>query len=155
MRCNRESQLVRLCNEFLGRSTTKMEDIHGMLANLLDFDATKILSLRPEDRTKALLCAQDYLPIGILFSNSSRFVSEGYLNRWVPQCPAGSWVTGLSESAEIVAGQGLRIHGRSVVGFWLPASKTRRTSFCLVNITNRLKKWWMIICCVTRFIRLA
>lgn len=62
----RDIQLIDVWNSLLGRSTTKPEDVHCKVANLLDFSAIEILKFPFEKRMKAMLCAQDRLLVVLI-----------------------------------------------------------------------------------------
>ncbi|KAH6676641.1 hypothetical protein B0J14DRAFT_690910 [Halenospora varia] len=69
--------------------TTMMDDIHGIFATLLDFHTEEILLLDRKERMKAILCAQESLPIRLLYNRNARRSTLGSLDRWVPDVPAG------------------------------------------------------------------
>jgi hypothetical protein len=66
------------------------KDLHGIFANLLDFHAEEIILLDPEQRMKAILCAQERLPLKLLYNGASRDLTAGPLDRWIPDFPKGS-----------------------------------------------------------------
>ena len=76
-------------NAFLGRSTTKPDDIHAILANMLDYSAKESLSLAPEQRLKALLYDLKFFPLCLLFNDVPRLRSNNPNERWVPAYPGG------------------------------------------------------------------
>lgn len=85
-------QLVRCWNELAVRTTTKREDIHVILANMLRLGAHTILQMeKPQDRMRALLNSLKYLPLS-LFLNSTipraKF-TDFHRDRWLPLYPAG------------------------------------------------------------------
>jgi hypothetical protein len=53
-------------NGFVGKTSSLPEDMHGILANLLDLDATEVLKLPIELRMKAIFNSLQSIPIGIL-----------------------------------------------------------------------------------------
>ena len=137
----RDIQLMRAWNALLGRSTSQPEDVIGIYANLLDFDAQEILALSvsPEERIKAIFSAQDTMPLALLFSQSSRIQSRNLFDRWVPNLP-GDCRVGLYPnlgSAEVIAGKGLKIHQlgskSTFVAFLLPAPNTGYTKVRMMN----------------------
>lgn len=85
-------ELVRCWNELTIRTTTKREDIHVILANLLRLGAHNILQMeKPQDRMRVILNSLKYLPLSF-FLNST--VPRGDLagnhrDRWLPLYPAG------------------------------------------------------------------
>ncbi len=73
------------------RSTSKMEDVHGILANVLDRSAEEVLSLPVEERMKAILRSYDGLPAGLIFSNAPKVKDSE--SRWVPLYPGSTRVS--------------------------------------------------------------
>ena len=74
-------------NNFLGRSTTKMEDLHRILGAMQDFKAADIRDIAVEDRMKAILKGHAMLPLALLYLAGSRVEDENSLNRWAPAFP--------------------------------------------------------------------
>lgn len=72
-------------NNLAERSTTKREDIHCILANMLGFSAGELLGLPYEERMKAILCTQTTLPLKLLFNPGPRI--QDLDNRWVLSYP--------------------------------------------------------------------
>lgn len=75
-------------NNLAQRSTTKKEDMHCILANMLGFSAGELLELPSEERMKAILCTQTTLPLNLLFNPGPRI--QDLDNRWVPTYPEES-----------------------------------------------------------------
>ena len=140
----RDLLLIDVWNSLLGRSTTKPEDVHCIVANLLDFSATEILKFPFEKRMKAMLCAQDRLPVDLICSQSPRVQSDEYLDRWGPTYPGGSQIHAYNLNmgfAEVQAGQGLRINlVASDLIIWVEGGIPRSPKFCLED-TNSGEKW--------------
>lgn len=76
---------ICIWNHLVSRSTSKMEDVNGILANTLDLNAAEVINLPPEQRMKAIFNSQDKLPAGLVF-NDARKVPDPY-SRWVPLYP--------------------------------------------------------------------
>lgn len=72
-------------NNLVQRSTTKKEDVHCILANMLGLSAGEVLALHYEERMKAILCTQAMLPLGLLFNEGPRV--QDVDNGWVPLYP--------------------------------------------------------------------
>ncbi len=70
-----------------GRSTTMPEDIHGIMANMLDINAREILSLPWDQRMKALLHGIGCLPYRILCDPIPRLKSGDRRERWISSPP--------------------------------------------------------------------
>jgi hypothetical protein len=82
-------QFQAVWNRFLGRFTTKPEDVHGILANMLDFSAKEILSLPSDQRMKALLYDQKLSPLCLLYNDVPRLQSDRPNECWVPAYSRG------------------------------------------------------------------
>ena len=151
---HRDLQLVKVWNQMVGRSTSNWEDAHGILANLLDFNAGTILKLPIRERMKALLCAQERLPLWFLFINIPRLVSEDEqlpseteLYRWVPPYVGGPKVSMWKLPrgyATIVSGEDAGLHVGShahVVGFLLSGEAHRHPVFYFLDTINHKRYW--------------
>ena len=144
----RSRQFIRVWNDLLGRSTTKFEDVHCILANLLDFKAAEILRLPRNSRMKAMLCAQKKLPLDLICGQSPRIKSDDGSDRWVPAYPGGfpiEW--NLNERSRdsdfllAVANEGLHyLPSDRVKVIWLDAGVPRLPRFC---VETEGEKWWI------------
>ena len=76
-------------NNFLGRTTSKLEDLHQILAGLEDIRFTSIQDLQVRDRMKAILKCHASLPIDLLFCSCDRMLEGDSLNAWAPEFPQG------------------------------------------------------------------
>ena len=72
---------MEVWNALLGRATTKPEDAHGIVANLLDYNAEEILLLDKKNKMKAIIYIEDRLPIELLYNGSARKLIDGPLDR--------------------------------------------------------------------------
>lgn len=135
---DRDIQLVMVWNTLLGRSTTKEEDIHTILANMLDFHATQVQGFERNERFKAMLCAYDRVPLEIIFSQACADMSTSTADkdRWVPPYPAGLALDPIESNlgfAEPRIGKGLSLcleGGKTNVAvYWLPVNTRRLVSF--------------------------
>ena len=148
-RSMRDQQFIQVWNDLLGRSTTKFEDVHCILANLLDFKAAEILRLPPNSRMKAMLCAQEKLPLNLICSQSPRIKSDDGSDQWVPAYPGGfpiEWNSNEEnrdcEFMRVIANEGLRYSpSEKVEVIWLDAGVPRLPRFCVE--TEGKKKWWI------------
>lgn len=77
-------------NNFLGRTTSKVEDLHQMLAVLEDMRGAKVRDLPVGDRMKAILKCHATLPIDLLFCKCERMRNDEAVNTWAPKLPEGS-----------------------------------------------------------------
>ena len=89
----RSCQFVSVWNALSGRTTTKTKDLHGIFANLLDFHAEEIILLDPKQRMKAILCAQECLPVKLLYNGATRDLIPGPFDRWIPDIPKGTFIS--------------------------------------------------------------
>ena len=76
-------------NNFQGRTTSKTEDIHQILAGMADVKAGALRAFALEDRMKAMIKCHASLPIDILFCASDRTDGDGLANAWAPNSPQG------------------------------------------------------------------
>jgi hypothetical protein len=74
-------------NNFLGRSTTKMEDLHLMLGVMRDFKSATIRDLPYKDHMKAILKGHVMLPVALLYAPGPRLQDDNSLHRWAPEFP--------------------------------------------------------------------
>ncbi|KAL8826609.1 MAG: hypothetical protein Q9170_007337, partial [Blastenia crenularia] len=78
-------------NNLVARSTSKRDDVHGILANLLDLSASEVLALPVEERMKGILGSQETLSPGVVYSNGIKI--RDLANRWVPAFPAAGYLS--------------------------------------------------------------
>ena len=83
------SVLATTWNNFLGRTTSKPEDLHSILAALEDIRVTSVQELNIQDRMKAILKCHATLPVGLLFCSCERMRNEDPVNAWAPAFPKG------------------------------------------------------------------
>ena len=76
-------------NNFQGRTTSKVEDLHQILAGMADIQAGGLRSLALEDRMKAIIKCHASLPIDILFCSTDRMHGDNPANIWAPSSPQG------------------------------------------------------------------
>ncbi|KAH6625142.1 hypothetical protein C7974DRAFT_195424 [Boeremia exigua] len=92
----RLKQLVDTWNELAHRSTTMPEDLHIIIANLLDFNAGSILSIPArEERMRAMILSFNSLPVSLFWNTGPRWRGDGGAdtgsnNRWIPTEPSKS-----------------------------------------------------------------
>jgi hypothetical protein len=85
------ARFITVWNELSQRTTTKLEDIYVIVANLLDFNSSQIMELPAEERLKAVLWSGRYVPLSLLYSDGPRVApGKNYRERWVPSTPRGS-----------------------------------------------------------------
>lgn len=82
--------LVRIWNELGVRSTTKSEDLHIIMTNLLDLDAGLVMRYPRADRMRVMLRSIEKIPFSIFFHPGSGVAPTGdNLLRWLPEEPGG------------------------------------------------------------------
>lgn len=91
-------QLVDSWNELAHRSTTKSEDLHVIIANLLDFNAGKVMDIPTRaDRMRAMISSFDVLPISLFWNTGPKWIDEldsrDTCNRWMSVEPSISVLT--------------------------------------------------------------
>lgn len=110
----RVKQLVDTWNELAHRSTTMPEDLHVIVANLLDFNADAVMGwgTRTEERMLAMMLSFEKLPVSLFWNSKGRRWGGGGRNWWVPVEPSKS---ALSASPVMdVREDGLRLDLESV-----------------------------------------
>lgn len=95
---HRLKQLVDTWNELAHRSTTMPEDLHVIIANLLDFNADKVMELKTrEDRMRAIILSFKLLPVSLFWNIGPKWRdengSERGCNTWIPIEPSKSELT--------------------------------------------------------------
>ena len=80
---------VRVWNGLRRRSTTKADDLHGIIAIMVDLSAYEILKLDPRERMKAILRAQSTLPISLLYQTCQKLCDLEGNPLWAPSEIAG------------------------------------------------------------------
>lgn len=85
-------------NELAHRSTTMPEDLHVIIANLLDFNADTIMELPSRaERMRAIILSFKLLPVSLFWNTGSRWGDKDTTydgcNRWIPIEPSKSSMT--------------------------------------------------------------
>ena len=80
---------VRVWNGLRTRSTTKSDDLYGIIAIMVDLTAYEILRLDPRERMKAILRSQSTLPISLLYQDCPRILGSNGQPMWAPCQIAG------------------------------------------------------------------
>ncbi|KAL9603999.1 MAG: hypothetical protein Q9219_000761 [cf. Caloplaca sp. 3 TL-2023] len=71
-------------NGLRDRSTTKAEDLDGIIAVAVDLSAGDILKLRQDERLKAIYRSQKTLPCSLLYQTSPKILDERGYETWAP-----------------------------------------------------------------------
>lgn len=85
---NPTNSFMAMWNQLCSRSTSKPEDVHGIMANTLDFSAEEVLALPLQDRMKAILRAYEGLPASLIYNNERKLRDPTC--HWVPLYPEQS-----------------------------------------------------------------
>ncbi len=76
-------------NGLRSRSTTKPDDLYGILAVVVDLSAGEILKLSAADRFKAILRSQSTLPLPLLYQTGPKDLDNRGFDTWVPSAIKG------------------------------------------------------------------
>jgi hypothetical protein len=87
---DRLGTLVAVWNALSSRSTTKREDLHGLLAIMLNMSALEILSMGQDRRMPAIMRAQEKLPLSMLFFAYPETAPLTQGCEWLPGYPSGT-----------------------------------------------------------------
>jgi hypothetical protein len=80
----RRLRFRRVWDSLCTRSTTKREDLVSIIAILLAFRPTEILRLPAAERILSLICAQDTLPLSILYRKRAAIQNWSGARQWLP-----------------------------------------------------------------------
>ena len=86
---NQAHSFAQTWNNLLGRDTSRIEDLHQILAGMQDINLAAIRPYRPEDRMKAILKSHATLPVDLLFCRSEKIPNVKPVNAWAPMYPQG------------------------------------------------------------------
>lgn len=129
-------------NEMVSRSTSKPEDVHGILANLLDLSATEVLTLPLEDRMKAILGEQETLSTGLVYSNGPKVQDQA--NRWVPVFPSSRYLSPLyGQMKRVSDGYLLDKEKANPVGFIVDKSTPRYSTLRIFDSSSTAGPLWI------------
>ncbi|KAI4252122.1 MAG: hypothetical protein LQ352_004463 [Teloschistes flavicans] len=131
---------ITVWNQLCSRSTSKPEDVHGILANTLDLSAEEVLGLPLRDRMKAILKAQESLPASLIY-NSDIKIKDATCH-WVPLYPESSRLSELGGSLTQTADGFLldQNHGNPV-GFLVDPSLPREAKIRLEYAEDAEPLW--------------
>ncbi|KAK2752675.1 hypothetical protein FQN54_008053 [Arachnomyces sp. PD_36] len=112
----RDVQFLQVWNSLVGRSTTKPEDFHCIVANLLDFSVKELARLKDPDksdeenralRMSSIIMAQERLPMQLFCLPTSHACDEKEM-AWLPEKPIGPRlsVDAFAHSVKVVPGKG-------------------------------------------------
>jgi len=88
-------RFTKVWNSLSGRTTTMPEDLHVIIATLLGFSPQEVLNLPAAERMKAILMAQSWLPLALLFEEGPRLGSKKSRDpptKYLPDYSPDNWV---------------------------------------------------------------
>ncbi|KAL8724156.1 MAG: hypothetical protein Q9181_006956, partial [Wetmoreana brouardii] len=131
---------ITIWNQLVSRSTSKPEDVHGILANTLDLSAEEVLALPSQDKMKAILGAQEKLPAALIYNNATK-IRDGNC-RWIPLYPEETRISELYEALE-PTGDGFILGSTRAnpVGFLVDISVPRGPKVRLVHSSDSSPLW--------------
>lgn len=137
------SEFTETWNGVSLRSTTKSEDLHGILAVLLGLSSREVLSLPLQERTKAVFQAQDSLPLALLFLRSGPKICDDIKNQWIPQYPSGHLTLQYGTMSPSADGAVLAfsLSASHSCGFLVNSGIPFHQHFCLLDDTPLEKVW--------------
>ncbi|KAL8991542.1 MAG: hypothetical protein Q9169_007845 [Polycauliona sp. 2 TL-2023] len=80
---------VRVWNGLRRRSTTKTDDLYGIIAIMVDLSAYEVLQLDTKERMKAILRSQTTLPLSLLYQDCEKLHDLSGKPLWAPSGIAG------------------------------------------------------------------
>jgi hypothetical protein len=99
--------LIAVWNALSSRSTTKREDLHGLLAIMLNMSALEILRMDQDKRMLAIMRAQEKVPLSLLFFPYPETAPLTQGCEWLPSYPSGSLSSHLGYMTWSLDGEGL------------------------------------------------
>lgn len=106
-------------NGLRDRSTTKAEDLYGIIAVVVDLSAGEILKLQHEERLKAIFRSQNTLPLPLLYQTGPRLLDNNGQITWAPAGIVGDRLA-LHSGYVTVSTEGLSIEPRRWVNMNWP-----------------------------------
>ncbi|KAI4189235.1 MAG: hypothetical protein L6R41_001615 [Letrouitia leprolyta] len=119
-------------NALRNRSTTKPEDLYGILAVVVDLGAGDILKLPPQERLKTIYCSQSTLPLSLLYQPSPKIHNEHGRDTWAPSGIKGERLD-LQSGYFSTGSQGLLIDPRQ----WIELSPPQAILIASAPTTSR------------------
>jgi hypothetical protein len=111
IKASRASQFVKAWNSLLCRSTSQPQDGHGILANLIDFNAYHVLCLPIEKRLPIMIRSCSQLPLSLIYNQGPRLVDPDY--------PGNGWIPTAIEGDSLLDGAVMRRHDKDNDGSFL------------------------------------
>lgn len=137
------SEFIETWNSLGLRSTTKPEDLHGILAVLLGLSSREILSLELKERMKAIFHSQALLPISLLYLPHHETRVRDMKNQWIPQYPSGHLTLEYGSMKQSIGGEALIFSPADSLscGFLVNPAVAVYPRFCLIDDASSEKIW--------------
>ncbi|KAL8723850.1 MAG: hypothetical protein Q9181_007136 [Wetmoreana brouardii] len=84
--------VARVWNGLRTRSTTKKDDLFGIMAIMVDLSAYEILRLDPRERMKAIIRSQSTLPLSLLYQDCTKLCDLEGNPLWAPAVIEGGHI---------------------------------------------------------------
>lgn len=127
-------------NELASRSTSKAEDVAGILTNLIHLRAGEVVVLPNDQRMKAIIRAHQVIPMELLYSSLSK-IQDSH-DRWVPSVVGPYPLYGdLGEIKITAEGMIFPRFPASPVGFLVAPSLPRLDKFRLIDLATSEVLW--------------
>lgn len=152
-------------NGLRDRSTTKPEDLYGIIAVVVDLSAGDILKLQREERLKAIFRSQTTLPLPLLYQSSPKILDSKGRSTWAPSGIVGDrlnlhsgYVTVGTEGLSIEPGrwinmnrpQAILLAAPSTGNNWLEVEVTENGTRHIIELVTcaQMESQHSSLCCV-------
>ncbi|KAI4206425.1 MAG: hypothetical protein LQ348_000985 [Seirophora lacunosa] len=152
-------------NGLRDRSTTKPEDLYGIIAVVVDLSAGDILKLQREERLKAIFRSQTTLPLPLLYQSSPKILDSKGRSTWAPSGIVGDrlnlhsgYVTVGTEGLSIEPGrwinmnrpQAILLAAPSTGNNWLEVEVTENGTRHIIELVTcaQMESQQSSLCCV-------
>jgi len=136
-------ELAKIWRQLNERSTTKLGDRLIILAILLDLDPSEILSLKLEERMRAILRTRNSLPLSLLFLPHRGLLTDNTKCQWIPVYPTGPISTHYGSMVSDHHNNCFQffLSEAKVSGFLLDAEYSECPQFFIQNLPLRFEAW--------------
>ncbi|KAL8749425.1 MAG: hypothetical protein Q9184_006813, partial [Pyrenodesmia sp. 2 TL-2023] len=126
-------------NGLRDRSTTKAEDLYGIIAVVVDLSAGAVLKLRREERLPAIYRSQRTLPLSLLYQTSPKILDRKGQSTWAPAGIVGDRLE-LNSGYFTVGADGVKIEPHR----WVNMNQPQAVLFATTSTNNRFLEVDMI-----------
>lgn len=136
------ANFIETWNQLSERSTSKAEDLHVIFANMLDLPAADITKLPYDQRMKAILRSQSFLPMSLLYHERTKI--DDTRNRWIPKNVEGGPFDALRGELKVTPEGlifGTNLYDGTYVGLLVPSSVPRFEKFRIVDALDSEPLW--------------